>query len=162
MPSFDIVSEVDRQELRNAVDQANREASTRFDFRGTESTISVSDTELVLESSTEARLDALADLLSEKLIRRHVPQAAFDRQAIEEAAKGRARQRIKIKVGVDKDSAKEIGKFIRGLGIKALNVEVQGTRLRVTSKKRDDLQAAIAALKGHDFDIPLQFENFRD
>ncbi len=162
MPSFDIVSEVDMQEVRNAVDQANREASTRFDFKNTESSIELSDDDLVLHSSTEDRLRALHQVLDEKLVKRQVSLKAFDPGKVEEAAKGAARQRIAIRAGVSQDHAKRLNRFIKDLGLKGVGSQTQGDQIRVTGKKRDDLQAVIAACKEEDFGIPLQFENFRD
>jgi uncharacterized protein YajQ (UPF0234 family) len=162
MPTFDIVSEVDMQEVRNAVDQANREASTRFDFKNTESTIEISDQELVLHSSTEDRLRALHQVLQEKLVRREVSLKAFDDGKIEEAAKGTARQKIAIRAGISSDNARELNKFIKGLNLKGVSSQTQGDQLRVSGKKRDDLQAVISACKEKDFGIPLQFNNFRD
>jgi uncharacterized protein YajQ (UPF0234 family) len=162
MPTFDIVSEVDMQEVRNAVDQANREASTRFDFKGTESTIELTDTELVLNSSTEDRLRALHQVLEEKLVRRQVSLKAFENGKIEEASKGAARQKVAIKAGISQDHAKRLNRFIKDLGLKGVSSQAQGAQVRVTGKKRDDLQAVIAACREEDFGIPLQFENFRD
>jgi uncharacterized protein YajQ (UPF0234 family) len=162
MPSFDIVSEVDRQEVRNAVDQANREASTRFDFKNTESSIELGENELVLHSSTEDRLRALHQVLDEKLVKRQVSLKALDPGKVEEAAKGAARQRVAIKAGISQDHAKRLNKFIKDLGLKGVGSQTQGEQLRVTGKKRDDLQAVIAACKDEDFGIPLQFNNFRD
>jgi hypothetical protein len=162
MPTFDVVSEVDMQEVRNAVDQANREATTRFDFKGTDSAIELSETELVLTSSTEDRLRALYQVLQEKLVKREVSLKSFDVGKVEEASRGSARQRLGIQAGVSSDHAKKINKFIKDLGLKGVNSQTQGDQLRVNGKKRDDLQAAIAALKAEDFGIPLQFNNFRD
>ena len=162
MPTFDVVSEVDMQEVRNAVDQANREATTRFDFKGTDSTIELTDKELILASSTEDRIRALFQVLQEKLVRREVSLKAFDVGKIEEASKGTARQRLGIQAGISSDHAKKINRFIKDLALKGVSSQTQGDQLRVTGKKRDDLQSVIAALKGEDFGIPLQFENFRD
>jgi cyclic-di-GMP-binding protein len=162
MPTFDIVSEVDMQEVRNAVDQANREAATRFDFKNTDSVIELSDTELVLRSSTEDRLRALHQVLHEKLVKRQVSLKAFDAGKIEEATKGTARQRVGIKAGISADHAKKLNKFIKDLGLKGVSSQTQGDQLRVTGKKRDDLQEVIAKCKAEDFGIPLQFTNFRD
>ena len=162
MPSFDIVSEVDMQEVRNAVDQANREASTRFDFKGTESSVEVGDGELLLRSSTEDRLRALHQVLEEKLVRRQVSLKALDDGKLEEASGGSARQKIAIRAGISQDHAKRLNRFIKDMGLKSVSSQTQGTQLRVTGKKRDDLQAVIAACKAEDFGIPLQFENFRD
>jgi len=162
MPTFDVVSEVDMQEVRNAVDQAQREVATRFDFKGTDSSIELSGEEFHLHSATEDRLRALVQVLEEKLVRRSVSLKALDPGKIEEAAKGTSRQTIKLQAGVSSDKAKEINKFLKELGLKGVSSQTQGDQIRVSGKKRDDLQAAIAALREHDFGIPLQFENFRD
>ncbi|MBV8463956.1 MAG: YajQ family cyclic di-GMP-binding protein [Acidimicrobiales bacterium] len=162
MPTFDIVSEVDLQEVRNAVDQANREAANRFDFKGTDSSIEMTEKELVLSSSTVDRLRALHQVLEEKLVRRQVSLKALDAGQIEEGSKGSARQHLAIRAGISSDHAKKLNKFIKDLGLKGVSSQTQGTQLRVNGKKRDDLQAVIAACKGEDFGIPLQFENFRD
>ena len=162
MPTFDIVSEVDMQEVRNAVDQANREAATRFDFKNTDSDIELGDRELVLRSSTEDRLRALHQVLDEKLVKRHVSLKAFDAGRVEEAQKGTARQRVAIRAGISQDHAKRLNKFIKDLGLKGVSSQTQGDQLRVSGKKRDDLQEVIAKVKAEDFGIPLQFNNFRD
>jgi len=162
MPTFDVVSQVDMQEVRNAVDQANREASTRFDFKGTGSTIEFGEKELVLRSSTEDRLRALHQVLQEKVVRREVSLKALDDGKIEEATKQTVRQHIGIKAGISADHAKRINKFVKDLNLKGVSSQAQGDQLRVSGKKRDDLQDVIKALKEHDFGIPLQFINFRD
>jgi uncharacterized protein YajQ (UPF0234 family) len=162
MPSFDIVSEVDMQEVRNAVDQANREAATRFDFKNTDSAIELGDTELILRSSTEDRLRALHQVLDEKLVRRQVSLKAFDAGKVEEAQKSTARQRVAIRAGISQDHAKRLNKFIKEVGLKGVSSQTQGDQLRVSGKKRDDLQEVIAKVKAEDFGIPLQFTNFRD
>jgi uncharacterized protein YajQ (UPF0234 family) len=162
MPTFDIVSEVDMQEVRNAVDQANREAATRFDFKNTDSSIEMAEKELVLHSSTEDRLRALYQVLEEKLVKRQVSLKSLDPGKVEEASRGAARQRITIRAGISQDHAKRLNKFIKDLGLKGVSSQAQGDQLRVTGKKRDDLQAVIAACKAEDFGIPLQFTNFRD
>ena len=162
MPTFDIVSEVDMQEVRNAVDQANREAATRFDFKNTDSTIELGEHELVLRSSTEDRLRALHQVLHEKLVKRQVSLKAFDAGKIEEAQKGTARQHVAIRAGISADHAKRLNKFIKDLGLKGVSSQTQGDQLRVNGKKRDDLQEVIAKCKAEDFGIPLQFTNFRD
>jgi uncharacterized protein YajQ (UPF0234 family) len=150
------------QEVRNAVDQANREAATRFDFKNTDSSIELGDTELILRSSTEDRLRALHQLLHEKLVRRQVSLKAFDAGKVEEAQKGTARQRVAIRAGISQDHAKRLNKFIKDLGLKGVSSQTQGDQLRVSGKKRDDLQEVIAKVKAEDFGIPLQFNNFRD
>jgi hypothetical protein len=162
MPSFDVVSEIDLQEVRNAVDQARRELATRFDFKGTDSVVELADEAIRMESASEERLKAVAQVLEEKLVRRKVSLKALDYGKVEEATHGRARQTVALHVGINDDKAREIGKFIKGLGLKGVQHQVQGDQLRVSGKKRDDLQATIAKLREHDFGVPLQFTNFRD
>ena len=162
MPTFDVVSEVDMQEVKNAVDQASREVNTRFDFKNTDSSIELSGQEINLHSSTEDRLKALVQVLEEKLVRRQVSLKSLDQGKVEEAAKATVRQTISIRAGIDTDRAKQINKHIKDLKLKGVSSSTQGDQVRVQGKKRDDLQAAIASLKGADFGIPLQFQNFRD
>jgi cyclic-di-GMP-binding protein len=162
MPTFDVVSEVDRQEVRNAVDQAQREIANRFDFKGTDSSLELNDLELQLQSSTEDRLRALVQVLEEKLVKRKVSLKALDYGKVEEASRGAARQTVTLKAGVSSDNAKAINRFIKDRGPKGISSQTQGEHVRVTGKKRDDLQAVIALLREEDFGIPLQFENFRD
>ncbi len=162
MPTFDVVSEVDVQEVRNAVDQARREVSTRYDFRDTGSDIELAESEIRLRSATEDRLRAVVQVLEEKLVRRSVPLKAFAYGKVEEAAKGTVRQTATINAGIVDDKAREINRFIKDRGAKGVSSQTQGDQIRVSAKKRDDLQAVIADLKAHDFDIPLQFKNFRD
>jgi cyclic-di-GMP-binding protein len=162
MPSFDVVSEVDKQEVRNAVDQANRELSTRFDFKGTDSTVELKDASIELESASEERLKAVVQVLEEKMVKRKVSLKALSYGKVEEAAKGTVRQSVTLQSGISSDKARDIGKFLKGLNLKGLQHQVQGDQLRVSGKKRDDLQSAIAALRDHDFGIALQFVNFRD
>jgi uncharacterized protein YajQ (UPF0234 family) len=162
MPSFDVVSEIDLQEVRNAVDQANREATTRFDFKGTDAIIEFSEKELALSATTEDRLRALYQLLQEKLIKRSVSLKALDAGKIEEASHNSARQKVALKAGISPDVGKQINKFVKDMGVKSLSSSVQGEHVRVTGKQRDDLQRAMAALKEADLAVPLQFTNFRD
>jgi hypothetical protein len=162
MPSFDVVSELDMQEVRNAVDQAHRELTTRFDFKGTDSLVELKDNSVLLESASEERLKAVVQVFEEKMVKRKVSLKALDYGKVEEATQGRARQEVKLAVGIDSDKAREIGKFIKGLGLKGVQHQVQGEQLRITGKKRDDLQTAIAKMKEKDFGVPLQFTNFRD
>ena len=162
MPTFDVVSEVDMQEVRNAIDQAAREVTTRFDFKDTGSTVELAGDEIRLHSSTEDRLRALVQVLEEKLVKRQVSLKALDRGKVEEGSKGAVRQTIKLQAGISSDNAKRLNKFIKDQGFKGVQSQTQGDQLRVSGKKRDDLQAVIAALKGEDFGIPLQFTNFRD
>lgn len=162
MPSFDVVSEVDDQEVRNAVDQASREIATRFDFKGTDSSIELKEKTIELHTESEARLRALTQVLEEKMVKRRVSLKALTYAKVEEAAKGTVRQTVTLTVGINDEKARQVGKFIKGLGLKGVQHQVQGDQLRVSGKKRDDLQTVIAKLKEHDFEIPLQFTNFRD
>jgi len=162
MPSFDVTSEVDFQEVRNAVDQAAREVATRFDFKDTGSEIDLKPEEIELRAPTEDRLRALAQVLEEKLVRRNVSLKALSYGRIEEAAKGTVRQQVALQVGISADHAKKINKAVRDLNLKGVTSQSQADQVRVSGKKRDDLQAVIAALKDEDLGIPLQFGNFRD
>lgn len=162
MPTFDVVSEVDMQEVKNAVDQASRELATRFDFKDTGSSVELSGQELHLASATEDRLRAVLQVVEEKLVKRQVSLKALDRGRIEEAAKGTVRQTVTLNAGISSDNARRINKFIKDKAAKGVSSQTQGDQLRVSAKKRDDLQAVIAALKAEDFGIPLQFNNFRD
>ena len=162
MPSFDVVSEVDMQEIRNAVDQAARELANRYDFKGTNSSIELGDGEIKLATASEDRLSALRTLLEEKLVKRKVSLRSLDYAKVEEASGGTVRQSVAIVAGISSDKARELNKFIKEQGLKGIQSQAQGDQLRVTGKKRDDLQVTIAALKEHDFGIPLQFNNFRD
>ncbi len=162
MPSFDVVSEIDMQEVRNAVDQAQREVSTRFDFKGTDSTIELGDDAITLHSATEDRLRAVYQVLEEKMVKRSISLKALDPGKVEEAAKGTARQTIKLVAGISSEKAKQVNSTIKALGLKGIQSQTQGDQVRVTGKKRDDLQGVIAALKEADLGIPLQFNNFRD
>ncbi len=162
MPTFDVVSHVDLQEVRNAVDQAKREVATRFDFKNTGTTIDLGDKAIQMHTESEARLKALVQVLEEKLVRRQVSLKALSYGKVEEAAKGTVRQTATLQMGISSDKAREIGKFLKGLNLKGVQHQVQGDQLRVSGKKKDDLQSAIQAMREHDFDIPLQFVNFRD
>ena len=162
MPSFDIVSEVDRQELKNAIDQAQRELATRFDFKNTDSSIEQKDLVLTLRTASEDRLRALKLLLEEKLVKRQVSLKGLDWGKIESASGESVRQIVTVKVGINSDKAREINKLIKEKGPKGVSSQTQGEQIRVTGKKRDDLQSTMALLKSSDLEVPLQFENFRD
>jgi len=162
MSSFDIVSEVDRQELKNAVDQAQREIGTRFDFKNTESSIEQKDLVLTLRTVSEDRLAALRLVVEEKLVKRGVSLKGVEFGKVEEATQNTVRQLVTIKVGIGADKAREINRMIKEKGPKGISSQTQGESVRVNGKKRDDLQAVIALLKGADLGIPLQFDNFRD
>jgi uncharacterized protein YajQ (UPF0234 family) len=162
VPTFDVVSEIDVQEVRNAVDQANREAGTRFDFKGTDAKVEFTEKELTLSASTEDRLRALYQVLEEKLVKRSVSLKTLDPGKVEQASHGTARQKVALRAGISQEVAKQINKIVKEMGVKNLSSSVQGDQVRVTGKQRDDLQAVIAQLKGADLAVPLQFTNFRD
>jgi uncharacterized protein YajQ (UPF0234 family) len=162
VPTFDVVSEVDLQEVRNAVDQAHREVVTRFDFKDTGSTIELGDGEIQLHSATEDRLRALVQVLEEKLVKRNVSLKGLTYEKVEEGSKGTARQKVLLAAGIDEAKARQINRFIKDRGVKGVSSQTQSDQIRVSGKKRDDLQNLIAALKEEDFGIPLQFKNFRD
>ena len=162
MPSFDVVSEVDRQELKNAVDQAQRELANRFDFKNTDSSIEQKDLILTIRTSSEDRLRALKLLLEEKFVKRQVSLKGIDWGKIEAASGESVRQIVTVKVGISSDKAREINKLIKEKGPKGVSSQTQGEQVRVTGKKRDDLQEVMALLKSSDLEVPLQFENFRD
>ena len=162
MASFDVVSEIDMQEVRNAVDQTSREVSTRYDFKDTGSEVKLNDANISLVSSSEDRLNALRQVLEEKLVKRKVSLKALSYGEVEDATGASVRQLVLLQAGINSDKAKELNKFIKGLGIKGVQSQTQGEQVRVISKKRDHLQTVIGELKEADFDLPLQFENFRD
>jgi uncharacterized protein YajQ (UPF0234 family) len=162
MPSFDVVSEVDRQELRNAVDQAQREMSQRFDFKGTNSEIEQNELVITIRTISEDKARAVRTLLEEKFVKRGLSLKGIEWGKFEQASGDSIRQVVTIKVGISSDKAKEINKMIKEKGPKGMSSQTQGDQVRVTSKKRDDLQEVMTMLKGADLGIPLQFENFRD
>lgn len=162
MPSFDITSELDLQEVRNAVDQTSREVSQRYDFKDTDSMVELGEGSISLSSSSEDRLAALREVLKEKLVRRKVSLKGLSFQKVEEAAKGSVRQTATLTSGISSDKARELNKFIKNLGLKGVQSQTQGNQIRVSGKKRDDLQQTIAAVKEADFDIPIECGNFRD
>ncbi|HEY7400969.1 MAG TPA: YajQ family cyclic di-GMP-binding protein [Actinomycetota bacterium] len=158
--SFDIVSEVNLQEVANAIDQAQREIGQRFDFKGTETAISRDNTTIELRSSTEDRLKAALQVLKEKMVKREVPLKALTDGDVHPAAKGHVRQAVNITTGIADDKAKELNKFIKASGAK-VQTQIQGMQIRVTGKSKDDLQKVIQAVKAQDFGIALQFTNYR-
>jgi uncharacterized protein YajQ (UPF0234 family) len=164
MPTFDVVSEIDLQEVRNAVDQTSREVTTRFDFKDTGSTIALDPKgmSIALESMSRDRVAALRQVLEEKLVKRKISLKSVEFGTVDDAAGGRARQSASLKAGISSDLAKKINGHIKDMKLKGVQSQTQGDQVRVSGKKRDDLQAVIASLKEVDFDIPLQFENFRD
>jgi len=162
VPSFDISSVVDEQEVRNAVDQASREIGNRFDFKDTNSSIELGTNEIVLRSVSTDRLTAVRQVLEEKFAKRKLSMKSLDYGTVEDAAGGSARQLVKLAAGINADKAKELNKFIKALALKGVQSQTQGEEIRVIAKKRDDLQTVIQACKEEDFGIPLQFGNFRD
>ncbi|WP_456405245.1 YajQ family cyclic di-GMP-binding protein [Thiolapillus sp.] len=160
MPSFDIVSEVDLQEVRNAVDQANRVIETRFDFKGVDASFEHNESEVNLKAEQEFQLQQMLDILREKLAKRGVDVKALDVKDPQTSLNA-ARQQIVIQQGIESDVAKKIVKEIKAAKLK-VQAQIQGDQVRVTGKKRDDLQKVIALLKEKDHGLPLQFKNFRD
>ena len=158
--SFDVVSEVDMAEVTNAVDQARREISQRFDFKDTGTSLDQDGEVIELRSSTEERLKAALEVLKEKCVRRSVSLKALSEGAVQPAAKATYRQVVNINRGISDEKAREINKHVKALGLK-VQTQVQGDQIRVTAKARDDLQAVIASLREADFGIPLQFTNYR-
>lgn len=158
--SFDIVSEVSMPEVGNAVDQAQREIAQRFDFKDTGTAISRDDKLIELRSETEDRLKAALEVLKEKAVKRQISLKALSPGPVQPAAKGTFRQSVHVTVGINDDKAKEIAKHIRSEHPK-VQAQIQGSQIRVTGKKKDDLQAVIAAIREQDFGLPLQFTNFR-
>ncbi len=158
--SFDVVSEVDRNEVRNAVNLAQKEIATRYDFKKSVSKVTLEDDDLVLVSDNDGKLRSVVDLLEEKLVRRKVPLKALQYGKVESALGGTVRQRVAVTHGISDDKAREVTKLLRQ-GFKKLRLQVQGDAVRVFSPKKDELQAAMQALRDHDFGIPLQFTNYR-
>ncbi|MCY8103279.1 MULTISPECIES: YajQ family cyclic di-GMP-binding protein [Bacillus] len=158
--SFDIVSKVELPEVQNAIQIALKEISTRYDFKGSKSDISLDKEELVLVSDDEFKLSQLKDVLVSKLIKRNVPTKNIDYAKIENASGGTVRQRAKLVQGIDKDNAKKINTIIKNSGLKVKS-QVQDDQVRVTGKNKDDLQQVIAAVRGADLPIDVQFINFR-
>ena len=160
MPSFDVVSEVDHHELTNAVDQMNREITNRFDFKGSNARVELKDQVMNLEADNEFQLKQMHDIIYKKLASRGIDTACLDQEKIEERGM-RAYQTITVREGVDKELARKIVKMIKDTKMK-VQAAIQGEQVRVTGKKRDELQSVIEMLKGADIDLPLQFNNFRD
>ncbi len=161
MPSFDIVSKVDMMEVKNAINQAMHEIRNRFDFKKSKSDISLGENEIILISDDDFKLKNVIDILETRLVKRKVPLKALDYGKIEEASGGTVRQVVKIKQGISKENAKNINKLIKNMRLKVQS-QVMEDHLRVSGKKRDDLQLVIQKLKEQDLDFPLQFINFRD
>ncbi len=161
MPSFDIVSKTDLNEVENALDNVRREIETRYDFKGSNCSIEQAESVLTIHADDELKLKQMHELLQGHLTRRKVDAAVLDYKEPERAAGQSVRQQVIVREGIEKDLAKKLVKQIKGSKIK-VQVAIQGDELRVTGKKRDDLQEVIAFCKGLDFEMPLQYINFRD
>jgi uncharacterized protein YajQ (UPF0234 family) len=160
MPSFDVVSEVNHHELSNAVDQANREVGTRFDFKGSGSNFELNGTQITLNTQSEFQLQQMYDILCNKLVKRGVDIVALELGKPDIQLKT-ATQMVTVREGIETLEAKKMVKLIKDRKMK-VQAAIQGDQLRVTGKKRDDLQEVIALLKENDFGMPLQFKNYRD
>jgi uncharacterized protein YajQ (UPF0234 family) len=160
MPSFDVVSEVDKHEVTNAIDQANREVGTRFDFKGTGAEFEYKDDIIHLTAEADFQLKQMLDILNLKVAKRGIDVACLDPQEVEMTG-NKAKQKILIRQGIDQPLGKKINRMIKDGKLK-VQCAIQGDQLRVTGKKRDDLQAVMAMLKASDIELPLQFTNFRD
>lgn len=160
MPSFDVVSDFEAHEVRNGVDQANREVTTRFDFKGSDSNFEIDDEVITMKSQSTFQLKQMLDILQQKLAKRGIDINCLDAQT-PETANNQARQRIVLRRGIDIDRARKIVKHIKAAKLK-VQTAIQGDKLRVSGKKRDDLQNVISLLKDFDVGLPLQYENFRD
>lgn len=158
--SFDIVSQVSMPEVANAVDQARREIAQRYDFKDTGTSLSQDDKLIEVRSSTEDRLKAAVEVLKERAVRREISLKALHLGPIQPAAKGTVRQSINVNVGISEEKARELVKFIKGLKTK-VQTHVQGDQVRVSAKVKDELQVVIRAVKEEDFEVPLQFVNYR-
>jgi uncharacterized protein YajQ (UPF0234 family) len=160
MPSFDVVSEVDMHEANNAVDQANREVGTRFDFRGSDASFKLADSIISLETESDFQLQQMLDILNNKLVKRGIDIACLDIGEPEITGQ-RAHQKVTLRQGIEQSLAKKIVKMVKEKKMK-VQAAVQGEQVRITGKKRDDLQAVMAMLKDADLGLPLQYTNFRD
>jgi len=161
MPSFDVVSQVNMQEVRNAVDQANREISTRFDFKGSDARVEQAEAKLTIFADDEFKVGQARDILALKLSKRQIDLGSLEFGKVEIIGGNKARQDVTVRQGISTELAKKIVKAIKDSKVKVQGA-IQGEEVRVSGKKRDDLQAAIALLRAQKFDLPLQYINFRD
>jgi uncharacterized protein YajQ (UPF0234 family) len=161
MPSFDIVSEVDKQEIRNAVDQVNKEVGTRFDFKGSDARAEQTDYELYLYADDEFKLTQIMDILVTKLTKREIDVRCLEKGPVEKISGNKVRQKVTVKTGVESDLAKKIVKLIKDSKLK-VQASIQGETVRVTGAKRDSLQETIQLVKSNITELPIQFRNFRD
>ncbi len=160
MPSFDVVSDFDAHEASNAVDQANREVNTRFDFKGTGSKFELDTQVITLTTQSDFQLKQMLDILRQKLAKRSIDVGCMDEQEVEISG-SEARQKVILRRGIEADLARKLVKMIKNTKLK-VQAAIQGDKLRISGKKRDDLQSVIGLLKEADVDLPLQYENFRD
>ena len=160
MPSFDVVSDFDAHEASNAIDQSNREVTTRFDFKGTGSKYELDGQIISLTSQSDFQLQQMLDILRQKLVKRGIDIACLDEKEPEFSG-NEARQQVILRKGIDSDLARKLVKMVKGSKLK-VQAAIQGDQLRISGKKRDDLQAVITLLKNADVELPLQYENFRD
>ena len=160
MPSFDVVSDFDAHEASNAIDQANREVGTRFDFKGTGSNFVLEGQVITLTSQSDFQLQQMLDIMRLKLVKRGIDLACLEEREPEMTGK-EAHQTVLLQKGIESDLARKLVKMIKGSKLK-VQAAIQGDKLRISGKKRDDLQAAIAFIKESDIELPLQYENFRD
>ncbi len=162
MPSFDVVSELDLMEVENAFNQARKEIAQRFDFKGTSTDLErQKDGAILLKANSEGRAEAAYGVLLEKMAKRGVPLEGLDPQKVEPAAGGHVRQLVKLKKGIPQDDARRIVALVKDSGLK-VQASIQGDAVRVTGKKRDDLQSILQAVRGANLGLPLRFQNFRD
>ncbi len=159
-PSFDIVSKVDRQEVDNALNQTAKEAATRYDFKGTGAEIAWSGESVVIKAGSEERVKALLEVFKEKLVKREVSLKTLDAGEPQQSGKD-YRLTATVSEGISMENAKKVAKLIRDEGPKGVQPQIQGEQLRVSAKKKDDLQSVISLVKGHDFDFAVQFTNYR-
>jgi uncharacterized protein YajQ (UPF0234 family) len=159
-PSFDIVSKVDKQEVDNALNQTAKEVATRYDFKGVGASIAWSGDDIAIKADSEERAKAVLDVFKEKLVKRSISLKTLDAGEPQQSGK-EYRITAKVSEGISQDNAKKVAKVIRDEGPKGVQPQIQGDQLRVSGKKKDDLQAVIALLKGHEFDFALQFTNYR-
>ncbi len=160
MPSFDVVSEIDTHELKNAVDQAIRELSQRFDFKGTDAEFELEDTTVTMSAPADFQLKQMLEILKLKIAKRGIDVSCLEvKDPVINLAT--AKQLVVLRVGIDQDTGKKIARLVKDSKLK-VQAQIQGDKVRVTGKKRDDLQEAIASLRKAKFDVPLQFNNFRD
>ncbi|MBP9837415.1 MAG: YajQ family cyclic di-GMP-binding protein [Proteobacteria bacterium] len=161
MPSFDVVSKVDMQEVDNAINQVKKEIDTRYDFKGTKCEIKLEKDTITLHASDKMKLQAMTEILNQKMVKRGIGVRSLDYKDVEDASLGSLRQKVEIKQGISQEDGKKITKLIKELNMKKVSAQIQGDQVRVNGPKRDDLQTAIAALKSG-IELELQFVNFKD